>query len=520
MPCPSPPLSVLVQEGTVSNRVYAEFLRVSEALIPPPKLMAEALEDNYFEHLYHRCAVIDRRDLSGKNPSLLLSQATCLAGSLVRQVSPQFLTTCEHLYLKVKTLLETNHEKDVLTVLKAICLASCWNLSPMVLVRLDCSYHWVSIAVRLLLQLGLHRESTYNTINGPGVLRRVAWYIFIQDKLYAVCVGLPAMIKPSEFKIRQLEQGDFEFVNDKSELFIQYVNLNAMIGSMVEVYRRKGEDTAAEAAYSILHSMKMWIHQLPEYLRLYQDSDRRQYRRNVYEIHINYFVAVILFFHLCGHAFRTTITNPTTLIASSCIARLYEEIYYREDIRFLLPMNHWFILVGCLPQIHALSGRSNNADDATCGEEFNILRTALQTMGNKWPQANNFVTAVDKLQKKRSGAHPSKEYRPTSPERPNPTAADDGNDDTFPNASDGTVLLRGSIRDLFPFPESMCPRMAILDSIDPNHGTLGSANIEPLSWDEDYQFNWIFDTISSDHLSDAYDGLLGQSLLGGPGLSF
>lgn len=139
--------------------------------------MREALTDNYFSYVYHRCAVVDRGHM--QNPSITLAQAVCLAGSSMRQMSPDYASTCEHLYIKVKTLLLTNHEKDLRVILQALCLISCWNLTPMQGVSLESAYHWLSTAIRLLYQAGLHREQTYATVSQPGVLRRIAWYAFV-----------------------------------------------------------------------------------------------------------------------------------------------------------------------------------------------------------------------------------------------------------------------------------------------------------------------------------------------------
>lgn len=198
----------------------------------------------------------------------------------------------------------------------------------------------------------------------------------------------------------------------------------------------------------------------------------------MYELHINYFVVITKFFHLCGHAVYATITNPTALIASSCIARLYEELLCRDDIGYLLPVHNWFISVACVPQIHALSGRFHG--DATCEEELHILRNALQTMSTKWPQARNLQAAVARLQEKRVADSKSGRSRT-------------GTVETRDGDGVGTALY-GFIRDLFPFPGMMCPRMVMLDSIDPLTDHEECMDAGHLMWAEDYDFNnWAID---------------------------
>lgn len=164
----------------VSRKLQAEYLKLCGALDLPPPLMQEALQSNYFEHVYRRCAVVDQAHLS-QHLSILLVQAVCLTGASMRQMSSEYFSTCELLYIKVKTLLMTNHEKNLRIILQSLCLISCWNTTPMQVVSMESAYHWLSIATRLLFQAGLHREQTYETVREPRVLRRIAWYLYVSS---------------------------------------------------------------------------------------------------------------------------------------------------------------------------------------------------------------------------------------------------------------------------------------------------------------------------------------------------
>lgn len=181
MSFPSPPVSVALGKlGTFSEKINEEFLKVTGAASLPPQAKVEALADAYFKYLYHRTPVVDRSDLQVEQPSILLSQALCLIGTLLRHPkgSPA-LAASEEFYVKAKTLLYVNHEKDSLTTLKALCLIGCWNVTPPVVVSLDCSWHWIGVTIRLAFQMGLHRETTYSKMPNPGNARRIAWYIFV-----------------------------------------------------------------------------------------------------------------------------------------------------------------------------------------------------------------------------------------------------------------------------------------------------------------------------------------------------
>lgn len=173
--------SALRKVGTYSEKVNTEFLRVTGAASLPPKAMVDALVDAYFTHVYHRCPVVDRRDLQVEPPSILLAQSLCLVGALLRhpkEASP--LATSEEFYVKAKTLLHVNHEKDSIVTLKALCLIAFWNVTPPTVVSLDCSWHWLGVIIRQIYQMGLHQESTYHKIPNPGNARRIAWYAFVR----------------------------------------------------------------------------------------------------------------------------------------------------------------------------------------------------------------------------------------------------------------------------------------------------------------------------------------------------
>ena len=156
------------------------MIRAASATTLPTQGQVTAFADSYFEHLYHRAPIIDKTDLSKENPSILVSQAICLVGSLLRHTGPGSpLGEAERYYCKVKTLLFANHEPDQRNVLKALCLLSFRNLTPPKVVSLDNSWQWLGMAIRLAYQMGLHRESTYEQLPDPGNARRIMWSLFV-----------------------------------------------------------------------------------------------------------------------------------------------------------------------------------------------------------------------------------------------------------------------------------------------------------------------------------------------------
>jgi hypothetical protein len=187
---PTPASHLDSELGAFTKEVSEQILRVTGAASLPPEVMIEASADMYFKRLFHRIPVLDRRDINFANPSPLLLQALGLVGSILRH--PQgssSLSTSERYYVKVKTLLNYGPEQDPLNRLKALCLVGLWHIRPPTDLGSDTGWHWVGIAVRQLLQMGLHRESTYAKMPQPGIARRIAWTVFV--RYTSIMSGLP-----------------------------------------------------------------------------------------------------------------------------------------------------------------------------------------------------------------------------------------------------------------------------------------------------------------------------------------
>lgn len=184
----SAPTHAMINTGSFPEHIHNEILRATDATSLPPASRVKVFADAYFQHLYHVAPVIDRTDLVSERTSIILQQAICLIGSQLRyprDLSPTLLS--ESYYLKIKTLIYTNHEPDNFALLKTLCILCFWIVTPPVVVSLDSSYHWLGVAVRLACQMGLHRESSYSKLSNAGVARRIIWFLFVSPAPCAVC---------------------------------------------------------------------------------------------------------------------------------------------------------------------------------------------------------------------------------------------------------------------------------------------------------------------------------------------
>ncbi|KAJ5414669.1 hypothetical protein N7509_001296 [Penicillium cosmopolitanum] len=400
----------------------------------PSQSKFQVFTETYFMHLYHMAPVIDRADLAVEQPSDLLILAISLIGSQLRYPRDQPPTLLsESYYLKIKTLLYAKHEHDKLAILKTLCILCFWVITPPVVVSLDSSYHWLGVAVRLAYQMGLHRESSYLKLSNPGAARRLVWFIFCADKLQAAAFGRPIFISSQSINLRPLELEDFESPDAKAETFIQFTNLNKLLEKIVEFQDRRPRHLMNKCGLWILNSLKQWVATLPSNLNLHNDSGRREYCRGIAELHIHYFTCIILFIHLYGHVINPSMMTDTSLVASSCMARLYDEIDDHDEINYLTPVHNWSLMVGCIPQIHRLGdiGLLSEEHDL-CNTELEIFVTALRCMRLKWPPANNILSTLDRLR--------TSKFHPMLPEDQSKVARP-------------LVVLEG----LFPFPRTCVP---------------------------------------------------------------
>ncbi|KAL2874050.1 hypothetical protein SGCOL_010731 [Colletotrichum sp. CLE4] len=113
-PVKTPPTVVLNNLATGNTGTNDAILRVTGASILPQLVLLQALKDSFFEHAAFYYSVVDPGDVSGPSASVLLQQAVCLAGSLMRH-GKDSVDLASSQYEKVKTLVHVGFEPDQLT---------------------------------------------------------------------------------------------------------------------------------------------------------------------------------------------------------------------------------------------------------------------------------------------------------------------------------------------------------------------------------------------------------------------
>jgi hypothetical protein len=163
-----------------SSSLAERILNVPELKSLPSELQLSAYIDTYFAYNFHRFPVVNRKDMQGDERSTALCQAICMVGSMMRHPQNDApLVESEQYYTCAKINVNIGNERDYLTILKIMCLLMMWNIKGHLILTQDCGWQWLGRAIKLLQQVGLHREATYTRLEDQGTARRIAWCIFV-----------------------------------------------------------------------------------------------------------------------------------------------------------------------------------------------------------------------------------------------------------------------------------------------------------------------------------------------------
>ncbi|KAH8422208.1 Transcription factor [Colletotrichum scovillei] len=436
------------------------LVKATEADTLPAPSLRKALTDAFFEFAFPYFPVVDAEDLSRGDSSILLQQAVCLVGSLMRH-DPNSMTLSYSLYEKIETLIHVEFEKDNVFLLQTLCLLSCWAPASPYLVTLHGPWHWTGMAVRLAVQMGIHTRSSYREKDNSGSLRRIFWHLINSETLMVACWGRPSSLKLADCDVQPLAASDFVTQGVLTTVSLQFTGLMNVIGKLSELNTRKGVPVEAEVE-SVITSLCEWKSGLPDVLRLYDaDGTRRSYHRYTSELHIHYLTAIIIVQMLSKSRHALWRTSHTSVLAATCIAELYEEIHYREDSSHLLSINGFMSSVAAIVLVFHRPDSSEKETIRKNGIES--ICSVLRVMSKKYGGARSVLQRIQGLQLQA-------ERRQTS----------DHNlqDDTSSSSAPWVARsVHAHLRELLPFPLTFDENADILD--------LAEAGIDRLPDDRD-----------------------------------
>ncbi|KAJ4287675.1 hypothetical protein N0V90_012378 [Kalmusia sp. IMI 367209] len=271
------------------------------------------------------------------------------------------------------------------------------------------------------------------------------------------------MLKLHDIDVTLPVPDDFEHSDAPAITFRAMTELCMTISKIRELSTRREETDIADIT-ALVDMLRKWIEQLPAALQLYTDDSRRQpWSRPIAELHIFYFVSIILVYLLPGSHRQSTALCTASIVASSCAVRLYNEILHREEVSCLLAIHGWASLVAAVPQINCRV--RHPAYSATCTEDLGIIRELLTQLGNKYPSAEMVLHKISDI----SQADSATEF-------PQPLQADTGGaalpgnhgiqaeQPTAEQAEQAEQMEDYDISGLFSFPDSFSPKLRLCPS--------------------------------------------------------
>lgn len=262
--------------------------------------------------------------------------------------------------------------------------------------------------------------------------------------MQAACFGRLPMLQLDSFDVSLPQIDDFKTPDMKSHIFCNTTSLCMTVSTITALAARR-QTIGLEDLMRPLCSLSQWITKLPESLVLYNSSNTRTpYNRWVNELHVIYFVSIILCYLLQGSHRKSSQFFTTAVVASFYIIRLYEEVIYRDDVAHLNPIHCWFVLVSAIPQFCYLAKYPSQSK--LCSDQLQILRQILLQLSEKYPSAKAVLEAIKRLEQN--------PMRISGLVHPNSV---DGSCSNGRSSTQGEDPYLTTLRQLIPFPGSVCP---------------------------------------------------------------
>ncbi|OAP61663.1 hypothetical protein AYL99_03866 [Fonsecaea erecta] len=380
-----------------SSRGDAEisYLQSLKAFDFPPRPVRDGLIDNFLKVCSPWMPVVEIEDLKLQNTgtghpaqtqggSLLLTQAVLIAGSRVQPPSRLPNIDCATFYNKAKALFFADFEPDPLNTISALCLMQWYNPSGPEHVSIHSSGFWLRTAVGLGFQIGLHREPDPQSPKCK-LRRRLFWTLFSRDCLLSIAHGRPRAINLFDCNISLPTVTDFPQDNKNARLFIAYVEICSILG---QCGKALSGGYSHWAPVEVGRSLQRWISQLPECLKLNNALD---YDFEVRQLYLIYFSAVSI---LYGPGRSGNCTSVAPILASSCVARIFEDFLARDQLRCLAPMTIFYLRVAALPQLCCFNFSSLwNISKL----ELSVIQKSLHEMAKTWHSARRALRILTSL---------------------------------------------------------------------------------------------------------------------------
>lgn len=201
------------------------------------------------------------------------------------------------------------------------------------------------------------------------------------------------MIDPEDCNVAELTTDDFPSDQaQRAEIFIYWVRLCAIVGDVGKHLLRKTESTPFPV--QLPSRLKQWMASLPPRLQLPIHGPRTtQFDPHVHQLHLTYLTTVTLLY-LNSNSASLPRAYATAVLASCCVARIFEDFTARGSMRFLHGISGWSIAIAILALLHARKV-SRLAPEANA--HIAVLRIALKELARMWHSARMFDRGMERI---------------------------------------------------------------------------------------------------------------------------
>jgi hypothetical protein len=217
----------------------------------------------------------------------------------------------------------------------------------------------------------------------------------VRDSLLSASHGRPRAINLDDCNVRPPCFEDFPNLTLEAHLFIRYVEAWTMLGDITEGYSRKY--MSRHHKERIQNSMSQWTRELPEELRLYQNSDGSsylyisRYNLNARQLHVPYFVILTIM-----HKTITPNAGPSAVsgLAASYVAGIFEDFLARDEIQQLPAI---FTFYGLAAAVSLISFCRYPRLRKIAEQDLAVIMAAELELGKRWPTALGMRNALETM---------------------------------------------------------------------------------------------------------------------------
>ncbi|KAF4991405.1 hypothetical protein FDECE_14047 [Fusarium decemcellulare] len=251
-----------------------------EALQLPPKALADELVRAYFVHVNRGFPIVDEDEFmeryagtdTQRQISLPLLNAILLVGAHVLSSRREDVKAVKFdFFRRAKLLVDYRFDQHRESYLQVALLLTwqCDNLEDIV----SNSWHWVGVAARTALGMGMHRDASRSTLNVLDKRQwiRLWWSVFQFDVMVSASYGRPQSIHLDDSDAPMLQEGHFEGIPHANASFaIEHTRLCIIFSKAMRrrVALRASPADRAESTKLADQELAEFMNRLPDSLHL------------------------------------------------------------------------------------------------------------------------------------------------------------------------------------------------------------------------------------------------------------